>query len=299
MAGQIPILTVSVIIPTLNSPWIGQTLAGIRNQTYDLALVEVLVVGQDTHNQVQEDRLVRLYSTPAPQPPAVARNLGLSKAQGEVVCFIDADCVPHKNWLERLVARYADPGIVVVGGGIEFPQTGYWARCDALASAYEQLSFHPTGTRRQLPSMNFSARRTVLLEFGGFDESYPYPSGEDADLCMRLRRQRYELHFEPQALIYHLGWRRNITSTCVHIRRYGEFSPWINPELKDIVNPPFFFQHWLGMLCVSPFLAGWISLRMYLRTPQLFQMWYLLPGLYLLQLAWCSGVVKKLYQGHR
>jgi len=274
-------------------------LAGIRGQTYDLALVEVLVVGQDTYNQVEEDELVHLLSTPTPQPPAVARNWGLSRARGEVVCFIDADCVPDPNWLEILLARYADPAVAVVGGGIQFPRKGYWERCDALASAYEQLSFQSAGTRRQLPSMNFSARREVLLNFGGFDENFPYPSGEDADLCMRLRQQHHTLYFEPRALIHHLGWRNTITTVWSHIRRYGEFSPWINPKLADIVQPPIFFRHWLSMACISPFLAGWISLRMYTRKPQLFRMWYLLPGLYLVQLAWCSGVVQKLYQGHK
>jgi len=292
-------LTVSVIIPTYNSPWLDQTLAGMRAQTYNPSLFEVLVVGQDTYNQVQEDVRVRLFSTEKPQPPAVARNWGLSRAQGDVVCFIDSDCVPQPNWLEILMARFADPAVSVVGGGIDFPQKGYWSRCDALASAYEQLSFQPAGTRRQLPSMNFSARRAVLLDFGGFDKSYPYPSGEDADLCMRLRQQDYTLHFEPQARISHLGWRRTLPAVLGHIQRYGEFSPWINPELEDVVKPPFFFKHWFSMACVAPFLAGWISLRMYLRQPQLLKLWHLLPGLYLVQLAWCRGIVQALYQRQR
>jgi glycosyltransferase involved in cell wall biosynthesis len=289
-------LTISVVIPTLNSPWLDQTLAGLRRQTYNLDLVEVLVVGQDGCHPVAEDSMVRMIYTPQPQPPAVARNLGLEAATGDIVCFTDDDCVPDPTWLEMLANRYADSTVTVIGGSIDFPQHGYWIRCDALASAYEQLHFQPAGIRRQLPSMNFSARREVLLALGGFNTNYPFPSGEDAELCMRLRQRQHLLHFEPRAIVYHLGWRQTLVTVWTHIRRYGKFSAWINPELTDIVKPPFFFRHWLTMLAVSPLLAVWLSMRMYVRRPSLLTAWFLLPGLYLAQLAWCSGVIYSLRQ---
>lgn len=243
--------TVSVVIPTLNSPFIEHTLAGLQRQSYDLTKVEVLVVGQDAAGRIRPNDLVRFIETAKPEPPAVSRNIGLLAAGGDIVCFTDDDCAPDPNWIAGLVSAYAEAGVDVVGGGIHFPPAGYWARCDALASAYEYLVFRGKGLRRQLPSMNFSARRAVLLSQQGFDETYPFASGEDADLCMRLRRQGHQLHFVPEAIIDHLGWRKTAPEVLGHIYRYGQFSPWIKPELGDIVNPPFFFD--IGCCsCQSP-----------------------------------------------
>lgn len=235
-----PSPTVSIVIPTLNSPLVTQTLAGLRAQTYDLSNVEILVVGQDSAGRIQQDDLVRFIETSKPEPPAVSRNIGLFAARGDIICFVDDDCVPSPTWLETLVSTYDEDAVEVVGGGIYFPPDGYWARCDALASAYEYMIFRHKGVRRQLPSMNFSARRKILLAQQGFDENYPFASGEDAELCMRLRRSGHQLYFVPEAVIDHLGWRKTAKDVWSHIYRYGQFSPWINPKLVDIVSPPFF-----------------------------------------------------------
>lgn len=43
------------------------------------------------------------------------RNLGLKKAEGEIIVFIDSDCIPTKNWLIELVKpiRGEEENIVV------------------------------------------------------------------------------------------------------------------------------------------------------------------------------------------
>lgn len=291
-------LTVSVVIPTLNSPWLPQTIAGLRQQTYDLSLVEVLVVGREDAGRIETDALIKFIETDGPRPPAISRNIGLFAATGDIVCFIDDDCLPDPTWLEKLMAMYTSPHVEVVGGGMQFPTAaeGYWLRCDALASMYEYLEFRPAGLRKQLPSMNLSARRALLVNLGGFDEDYPFASGEDAELCMRLRREGHNLYFEPGAIVYHLGWRKTAKTVWGHIYRYGQFSPWITPSLSDVVSPPFFFRHWLLFLLVTPALMLWISARMFLRSPHLLRSWTLFPGLCIAQLAWCLGVIYQLRQ---
>jgi GT2 family glycosyltransferase len=63
-------------------------------------------------------------------------------------------------------------------------------------------------TRRGTPDWVSGAcilvRRDVLLELGGLDEAF-FMYCEDIDLCRRLRSAGYELVFEPDATVVHLG----------------------------------------------------------------------------------------------
>src|SRR5512136_1812079 len=94
---------VSIIIPSLYSPRLQQTLASLRVQAFDLTTAEILVVGLDEHPSVMEDDFIRFVSTERPVIQAVARNLGARQAQGDILAFIDADCVALPGWLHTIM----------------------------------------------------------------------------------------------------------------------------------------------------------------------------------------------------
>src|SRR5512139_3828680 len=99
-------LDVSIIIPNLHSPVIGETLTSLERQTYQGAF-EVIVVGQDRYGLVKEREGVKHIVTPEPASPAKARNIGIQAAKGDILVFIDADCVAASDWLSCLLAPYA------------------------------------------------------------------------------------------------------------------------------------------------------------------------------------------------
>ncbi|MFH1782097.1 MAG: glycosyltransferase [Candidatus Omnitrophota bacterium] len=53
--------------------------------------------------------------------PAYARDRGLSLAEGEVVAFLDSDCIPPKDWLIKISSKLTKD-IVGLGGRYEFPR---------------------------------------------------------------------------------------------------------------------------------------------------------------------------------
>jgi GT2 family glycosyltransferase len=53
---------------------------------------------------------------------------------------------------------------------------------------------------------NAAFRRDVLLQVGGFDESFPYPAFEDTDLALELERLG-RIVWAPDAVVVH-PWRR-------------------------------------------------------------------------------------------
>jgi len=50
---------------------------------------------------------------------------------------------------------------------------------------------------------NASLRKYILEKIGGFDESFPFPGGEDPDLCFRIDKMGYRFLYNPNAVVYH------------------------------------------------------------------------------------------------
>jgi GT2 family glycosyltransferase len=287
-------LRISVIIPNLNSPVIDQTLESLRHQDFDLSHVEVLVIGLDEPRKVQPDELVRLISTSVPVAPAVARNIGIRQARGDLLCFMDADCVPEKEWLSRLVAPFTDEKIHVVGGGVSFEAKNYWTLCDNLSWFHEYLASTKEGEREQLPSLNLCVRRSVVDIVGPFDETKR--TGEDTDWTVRMRQAGYILNFVPNATVQHLPARNSLKAIWWHAYIFGTNTIKIDPTYTDFLHTPVYLQKWWFLLVLAPIAAGFATLRIYLVNHALWGYWYAAPGVYVGKLAWTLGAVRSLFR---
>jgi len=175
----------SVVIPNLQTPTVGQTVESLEHQSYTPC--QVIVVGMDNHNLIRETDLVHFDHSDVPLLPAKARNRGAAQAQGDVIAFIDADCIAQPDWLSVLAERFTDPAVNVVGGGVDIRSHNFWTLADNIGMFYEYLTSRPSGLRQQLPSLNLAIRRQVFHDIGGFDEIRL--TSEDSDLTFRLRRQ--------------------------------------------------------------------------------------------------------------
>ncbi len=284
---------VSVIIPNLHSLIIDQVLTAIRSQDIDLSQVEVLVVGLDAPGLVQTDDLTRFICTNVPVPPATARNIGAQEAKGEIFCFLDADCIPHRCWLRTLLERYEEPDVSVVGGGVAFPSDSYWRLADNIATFYSYLHTAPPGTRDQLPSLNLSLRREVWERVGPFDERYPRPAGEDADWTTRARLAGYTLHFEPRAFVVHRPARATFRDLWDHAVMFGRYSIKVDERYREVLGLPFVFRHWLSLLLAAPVMALGATVWAF-RNRYLWRYFYTFPAVYVAKLGWCWGAFQRL-----
>ncbi|MFN8076570.1 MAG: glycosyltransferase family 2 protein [Kineosporiaceae bacterium] len=128
-----------------------------------------------------------------------ARNSGVAAASCPVVIFLDDDAVPQPKWLAAFRHRFAEPGVVGVGGAITpawegghapawFPEEFGWVvGCDyaGMPGDGEEIR-NPIGA-------SMGVRREELLEVGGFAEVVgrigDKPVGcEETDLFIRLRQ---------------------------------------------------------------------------------------------------------------
>ncbi|WPO85847.1 glycosyltransferase [Herbiconiux sp. KACC 21604] len=113
-----PAPLVSVIVVHYEQPAdLARTLHALGRQSYDAALVEVIVVDDGSAHPPAVPEGVRLVVQPDRGfRVAAARNAGAALARGEVLCFLDADTSPEPGYVEaltRLPALCSD--VVTVG----------------------------------------------------------------------------------------------------------------------------------------------------------------------------------------
>lgn len=105
---------VSVVIPTFNGArWIGEAIQSVLDQTYPN--FECLVVDNGSSDSTVErvqtfrDRRIRIISHVAEQGPDFARKVGVQRAEGSIIAYLDQDDRFHRDKLklhvELLVAR--------------------------------------------------------------------------------------------------------------------------------------------------------------------------------------------------
>jgi len=283
----------SVVIPNYNSTVIDQTLAALRAQNFPKTEYEVIVVGKDDPNLIVEDELVKFDQTERPYAPAEARNRGAKASKGEIISFLDADCIPSPNWLHILNEIFIrNENIAVVGGGVRFYSKNYWNQADNIALFYEFVDTLPAGYRRQFPSLNLSFRRAIFLQVGGFDENYPKPAGEDFELTLRISQLGYPLWFEPDAWVMHNSKRISLKDLLAHAYMIGMYSTKVDPRYSDQIGFPYNLMNRYIFIFGAPVLALLVAFRLYIRTPSREKYLVHFPAVYLSKLAWCLGAAK-------
>jgi cellulose synthase/poly-beta-1,6-N-acetylglucosamine synthase-like glycosyltransferase len=137
--------------------------------------------------------------------PATARNNGAHHAQGEIILFTDADCVPQDNWVEEMLKPFDDPEVMAVKGA-------YRTNQKSLTARFAQIEFEERfAILRKLHSIDmvdtYSAgyRKSVFLLLGGFDQSFPVANNEDTELSYKMSKAGYLMVFNHHAIVYHLN----------------------------------------------------------------------------------------------
>jgi GT2 family glycosyltransferase len=202
-------------------------LNSLISQSYPKSSFEVAVLDVSTTpvDKIVEDfsqYMQIVYHRASNQGVAGNRNLGAKLARGNVLVFLDDDCIASPTWLEALVsAVQANPKLLAGGQAIHpEPKTSIAAAGQVITDAVNDF-YNPVGQEvRFLPGLNFALDRQRFLALGGCDAGFGRLAAEDRDFVDRWRSDGGELKLCHIALVHH-NHRSTLTGFLMQYFNYG------------------------------------------------------------------------------
>ncbi len=259
--GYFPSIT--VVIPTRDrGPALVEGIESILSQDYPSDRIELIVIDDGSVDETQ--KLVsafscKLLTNASSRGQSYCRNLGAREAKGEILAFLDDDCVAGQSWLRDLVPFFQWEEVGVVGGYVD----GYSNK--SLLDRYEKEfsllnlgkhMFRGMNDQFFVPMCNMLVRKEAFAKTGGIRETLHL--GEDVDFCWRLRDVGWQALYAPSGNVMH----RHRNTLGKMLRRRADYGTSeavlcaLHPQKRKILQwRPFATAAFLGLCFAIAFLA--------------------------------------------
>ncbi|GAB4009685.1 MAG: hypothetical protein Fur0010_00850 [Bdellovibrio sp.] len=225
-------IEISVIIPYYQDlTSIKKCIKSLSEQTLSENNFEVIIVSNEPTLQAFDflnDYKLKISLLHEPNGGSyAARNLGIKKAKGKHIAFLDSDCLPKEDFLDKGLKLIREHP--VVAGKIELsPINNIWSKYDKTFYFGQQTY---VSRDSYAVTANLFVQKDIFDKIGPFDAFLH--SGGDKEWCSRLRD--IKIHYSPEIVVRHpsrnsflliLKRRIRICSSLVYLQlRSGSLSP--------------------------------------------------------------------------
>lgn len=227
---------VSIIVPNRNGEkTIGRCLKAAHASQYDN--FEVIVVDDcsvDSSVTIINRFPCRLIQLPEHGGASRARNTGARHSRGELLFFIDNDCLMKPGTLAAAVAVYSKegPGIIIGGTYTLLPYDRQFF------SIFQSVYIHYSETKKP-QNPDYIATHAMLIEkgpfkqSGGFNEQF-LPILEDVEFSHRLKKGGTKLLMVPEIQVQHI-FNFNLASSMRNGIRKSKYWSLYSMRNKDLL----------------------------------------------------------------
>lgn len=199
---------ISIIIPNYNgAETIGKCLESVFSSNYKN--FEVVVVDDsstDSSVEIIKGFPCRLIGLDKNSGASRARNVGGQNSTGEVLFFIDSDCLLLKDTLalvNKAVEKYNKGNTIIGGTYTRIPYD------DNFFSTFQSIFINYSETKNKgspdyIATHAMIMNKQIFTDTGGFQNDFFLPILEDVELSHRLRRAGYGLIIDPDILVKHI-----------------------------------------------------------------------------------------------
>jgi glycosyltransferase involved in cell wall biosynthesis len=192
----------SIIIPAYNEEnYINRCLEAIKKMNTENMDLEIILVDNGSTDKTIEigksygaKVLIKREGT-----IASLRNYGAKNSKGDLIAFLDADCIVPEDWIEKALKYFRNNSKVILGYRLVVPAGANWiARCWDLLFSKRDV----TSEVRWLPTGNMIMKRDAFLSVDGFNETLE--TNEDCDFCFRVNDKGNKIISSSETSVTHL-----------------------------------------------------------------------------------------------
>lgn len=249
---------VSIVVPALNEEQhIGLCLAALTANSAPACTTEIIVADNGSTDRTVD--IARHFGARVLVRPglriAALRNAGAAVATGDVLAFVDADCVVSACWLSAALDCMDRTRSPLVGSFYSNPPDAGW-----IAATSERITAQKRSTAAYIPAGNMLVTRACFDAVRGFDEGLE--TNEDVDFCARVRKHGGAVLCDPAIATTHLGVPRSLGAFLRREMWFGRTA--LRPfweDLKRVTNLRLVaFSLYFALLIVSIAAAALIAL---------------------------------------
>jgi glycosyltransferase involved in cell wall biosynthesis len=197
-------IRISVIVPHLNQPvLLDRCLRSL--QEGDRRPDEIIVV--DNGSTTSAEAICETYPgvqlfTEMQPGPGLARNKGIAESSGDILAFIDADCLADHSWLAEAERALRDSDAQILGGDvrISYADPERLTMLEAYESIFAYRMDRYIAREGFTGTGNLVGRRATILDVGPFAG---LSIAEDRDWGQRATRMGYRIRYVAGMKVYH------------------------------------------------------------------------------------------------
>lgn len=202
-------LSIDVVLPTHNNPdELLRAIKSVKSQKIDIEADLNVIVYDDGSSPANQEKIrdeikhETLILCKSNSGRSHAKNQGAAAGTGEIIVFLDSDCVySSESDLNELINKIRSGADLAIGI-VKAQGTDFWARYQNEISS-RRLRSGIQGDYTGMSLASFATKRRTFEDIGGFDEKYRNYGFEDRDLIVRGLKFGAKVDFSPNHKALH------------------------------------------------------------------------------------------------